>query len=342
MQGGVFTQVGRIESRDLPIPQPQRGEVLLKVAGCGVCGTDHHIFDGELTRGVAPPVVLGHEIATRIEAVGPDVDGLTPGQFCAVDPVIGCGVCPACRSAQPNLCNNTTTIGYKLNGGFAQFLTAPARNVVPLDESVGIAGAVLCETLACVLNGYDRLEFAASSSALILGAGTVGLLWAQVLANSPCRKLIQTEPVDYRRDKAAQLGADLVLDPDADALSARVRRDLPDGVDFIIDATGSADAITQALPLLAPAGTLMIFGVCPAHERVQLSPYDLYEKEAKIIASKMPPNTLERSARLIESGRIACDQIVTATRPLGALADAVAGFVDNRQSQIKVAIDPWA
>ena len=342
MRGGVFVETGRIEPRAMPVPEPQRGEVLLKVVGCGVCGTDHHIFEGELTRGVEPPVVLGHEIATRIEAVGEDVGGFVPGQFCAVDPVIGCGCCAACRSARPNLCNNTTTIGYKRDGGFAQYVVAPARCVVPLDESVGMAGAVLCETLACVLRGYDRLDFSAGCSAMVLGAGTVGLLWAQVLSSSPCRKLIQTELVAYRRERAQTLGADVVIDPSADDLGDRLRRDLPDGVDYIVDATGAPEAIEQALPLLAPGGTLLIFGVCPPDGAIAMSPYELYEKEAKIIASKMPPATLERAARLIESGRIACDDIVTVTRPLDMLAEAVAGFVTNRESQVKVAIDPWA
>jgi 2-desacetyl-2-hydroxyethyl bacteriochlorophyllide A dehydrogenase len=342
MRAGVFAGPRRIESRALPVPRPLPGQVLLKVIACGVCGTDYHIFEGELTSGIRPPVVLGHEIAARVEDVPADVTGLAPGQFCSVDPVIGCGCCAMCRSGKPNLCPSPTIIGYKLNGGFAQYTLAPAAKVVPLNEAVGTAGAVLCETLACVLHGYDRLSFLAGSSAMILGAGTVGLLWAQMLKNSPCRKLIQTEIAAFRCQKARSLGADVVINPASENLEQRVRDELPDGADFIIDATGSPDAIAQALPLLAPGGTFLIFGVCPPGSAVRLDPYDLYNKEAKVIASKMPPLTLERSARLIESGRIPCDQIVTATLPLDELGKAVAGFNDNRETQIKLAIDPWA
>jgi len=341
MRAGFFLGDRTMELREAPVPDVGQGEVLLRVEACGVCGTDHHIYEGELTDGVEPPVVLGHEIAARVKAVGAGVTTLTEGQFCAVDPVIGCGRCEMCRSARPNLCARPTVIGYKLNGGFEQYLLVPAEKVVPMDESVGPAGGVLCETLACVINGYDRLGFAAAASAMVLGAGTVGLLWAQMLKSSPCFRLLQTEVVAYRREKARALGADVVIDPGAGELGEQVRAELPDGVDFIVDATGEPAAVEQAVPLLARGGTFLIFGVCPTGSRITVDPFELYNKEAKVIASKMPPRTLDRSARLIESGRIPCEEIVTATFPLADLAGKVAGFHDHRDRQVKVAIDPW-
>jgi L-iditol 2-dehydrogenase len=342
MRAAFFVGNRTMELRDAPVPQPGEGQVLLRVEACGVCGTDHHIYEGELTDGVEPPVVLGHEIAARVEAVGGGVAALREGQFCAVDPVIGCGCCEMCRSARPNLCATPTVIGYRLDGGFAQYVLAPAAKVVPMAESVGPAGGVLCETLACVINGYDRLGFTAASSAMVLGAGTVGLLWARLLKDSLCSRLLQTEIVPFRREKARRLGADVAIDPGAGDLGEQVRAELPDGVDFIVDATGEPAAVEQAVPLLARGGTFMIFGVCPAGSTVRIDPFELYNKEARVIASKMPPRTLGRSARLIESGRIPCDEIVTGTFPLDDLAEKVAAFNDHRDSQVKVAIDPWA
>jgi len=342
MKAGFFLGKGTIELREVPIPSPGAGEVLLKVEACGVCGTDNHILNGEITDGVFPPVVLGHEIAARIERLGDGVEAFEIGQFCALDPVIGCGVCRKCREGLHNLCNDTSTIGYRRNGGFAQYLVAPAEKVIPMSESVAPLGGVLCETLACVVNGYDRLGLEAGRSAMVLGAGTVGLLWTQMLASSPCSVLIQTELVEFRRAKAASLGADIVIDPAGECIEDRIRRDLPAGVDYIIDATGDPNAISQALPLLARGGTLLIFGVCPAGSSVTFDPFEIYNKQAKIIASKMPPRTLDRAARLIESGRIACDQIVTAKLGLDQLVRSVAGFNQHRNTQVKVAIDPWA
>ena len=342
MRAAVFLGDGTMELREVPVPQAGPGQVLLRVQACGVCGTDHHIYEGELTEDVHPPVILGHEIAARVEAVGDGVDGFDLGQPAAVDPLIGCGCCPSCRSARPNLCAHPNLIGYKLNGGFAQYVVAPAGKVVPLAESVGPSGGVLCETLACVLNGYRRLGLSPGSSVMILGAGTVGLLWLQLMVNSPCRTVIQTEPVAYRREKARRLGADVVIDPDGEDLSRRVRDELPDGADFIIDATGEPRAIQDAIGTLAGGGTFLIFGVCPESSEVRFDPFQLYNKEARIVASKMPPATLDTAARVIESGRIACDEIVTSRVGIEKAAEAVAAFNDHRDRQVKVAVDPWA
>jgi len=342
MRAAVFRGPGEMALDELPMPEPGPGEVLLRVEACGVCGTDHHIYAGELTGGVAPPVVLGHEIAARVERAGEGVTGLPPGRFCSVDPVLGCGVCRRCRAGLTNLCPDPVVVGYRRDGGFAGHLVVPAGKVVPMDESAGRAGGVLCETLACVLRGYDRLDFRAGSSALVLGAGTVGLLWAQLLAGSPRTALVQTEVAGFRREKAARLGADEVIDPGAGDLAAAVRERLCGGADYIIDATGEPDAIQQAFDLLAPGGTFMIFGVCPAGREVRFRPHDLFQKEARILGSKMPPGTLGRAARLIESGRIACEEIVTTFRPLDAAAESVAGFADARDEHVKIAIDPWA
>ncbi|MFB3890512.1 MAG: alcohol dehydrogenase catalytic domain-containing protein [Phycisphaerae bacterium] len=342
MKAGVFLGQRRIEIQDVPDPKPGEGEVLLKVLACGVCGTDNHIFEGELTDGVEPPVVLGHEIAAEIVAVGAGVEEVEGNPACAVDPVIGCGRCAMCRAGRANLCANPTIIGYKLNGGFAQYVVAPAGKIIPMDDDVTPAGGVLCETLACVINGYDRLGFVAGSSAMVLGAGTVGLLWAQLLRQSPCETLLQTDIVEFRREKAAKLGADRVFDPAQDDFAELVEFECPEGVDFIVDATGNPAAIEQAMPLLARGGTFMIFGVCPQGSQVRFDPFELYNKQARVIAAKMPPGTLDRSARLIGAGRIPCEEIVTATLGLDELARSVAGFNDFRDSQVKVAIDPWA
>ncbi|KKL80739.1 hypothetical protein LCGC14_2001720, partial [marine sediment metagenome] len=139
-----------------------------------------------------------------------------------------------------------------------------------------------------------------------------------------------------------RLGAQVVIDPSDGGLAGAVRAELPDGVDFIVDATGEPAAVEEAFELLAPGGTFMLFGVCPAGSSISFDPHELFRKEAKIIGSKMPPGTLDRAARLIEAGRIACDEIVTATLPIERAAESVEGFNAHRDRHVKVAIDPWA
>ncbi len=343
MKAGVFTGTGQIEPQQLETPSPGPGEVLVKVAACGVCGTDYHIHAGELTAGVVPPVVLGHEIAGTVAACGKGVEAFEEGQFCAVDPVIGCGVCPACRSHRPNLCMSPNIIGYKLNGGFAQYLCCPAGQVVPLNDHAGPAGGVLCETLACVVNGYDKLAPRPGASAMVLGAGTVGLLWGLLLRCSPLSLRLQSEPEPYRRGLAEEICmVHHALDSADPDLPAKVRDLTGGGVDYVIDATGNPQAVQQGIELLADGGTFMIFGVCPSDAEIRLNPFELYNKQARILSSKMPPGTLDRAVHLIEAGLIPSEQLVTETRPLSDLGRSVAAFNEHRNTQVKVAIDPWA
>jgi len=135
-----------------------------------------------------------------------------------------------------------------------------------------------------------------------------------------------------------------LLMPQMDGIAATevIRRELPDGADFIVDASGDPRAVEQAFDLLAPGGTFLLFGVCPAGSRVSFSPHEMFQKETRIIGSKMPPRTLDRAAGLIASGRIDCDEIVTTTLGLEKLTESVEGFETRRDRHVKIAIDPWA
>jgi 2-desacetyl-2-hydroxyethyl bacteriochlorophyllide A dehydrogenase len=341
MKAAIFNGAHQIEIQDIPVPQPAAGQVLIKIVGCGVCGTDAHIFSGQLNV-ARPPVVLGHEITGVIEEVGRDVKRFKVGQSVSVDPVIACGTCEFCHTGRTNLCANQTTIGYVWNGGFAQFMVAPQTHLYPIAPALGIKAGILVETLACVLNGFDRLALTAGKSVLILGAGTVGCLWNQLLRRTPSTRLLQTERVPYRRKVAQELGADVVIDPAAENLADAVYAHCPEGVDYIIDATGNTQAIAQALPLIRKSGTFMIFGVCPANEEIPISPYWIYQKEMKIIASKMPPQTLDRSVKLLEAGIIDFEKIVSRVLPLKKIQEAFELFESGRDRVLKIAIDPWA
>lgn len=340
MKAAIFNGAHQIEIQDIPVPQPAADQVLLKILACGVCGTDAHIFSGQLNV-AKPPVVLGHEITGIIEETGKDVKRFQPGQHVSVDPVIACGTCEFCHIGRTNLCPNQTTIGYVWNGGFAQYMVAPQTHLYPISPKVGIKAGILVETLACVLNGFDRLAITAGKSVLILGAGTVGCLWNQMIQRTPSTKLLQTELVSYRRGIARELGADVVIDPAATDLAEAVYTECPEGVDYIIDATGDTRAIAQALPLIRKFGTFMIFGVCPADEEISISPYQIYQKEMKIIASKMPPQTLDRSVKLLESGIIDYEKIVSQVMPLNSIQKAFEMFESGRDQALKIAVDPW-
>lgn len=339
MKAAIWVSPHKLEIRDIPIPEPKEKEVLIKVLGCGVCGTDVHIFDGEVPL-AKPPQVLGHEIYGEVSKLGDGVKGIDVGELISVNPVVGCDICGFCQEGKTNLCAKPTIIGYARTGGFAQYTTVPQSHLFKVSKNMGAKGGILAETLACVLNGYDRLNMRAGSSVLILGAGSVGLLWTDLIQSSLRTNLIQTDIIKKRLDVAKSLGAKIV-DASKSGWQSKVTAIEPEGVDYIIDATGTAKAISESLGLIRKGGTLMVFGVCPEEERVSISPYEMFAKELSIIAGKMPPGTLLRAVKIIEAGLIHSEEIVTTTMPLSKLGKAIEAFKKDKSKHIKIMIDPW-
>lgn len=340
MKAAVFESPGRIEVRDLPIPEPSAGEVRIKVLGCGVCGTDAHIYSGEI-HNAEPPVVLGHEIYGQVDGLAETVSGFQVGDPVVVDPFIFCGICDSCKRGEYRFCERETFVGYHRQGGFAQYTCIPEANIYKIAGSIGVKEAILVETLSTVLAGFSKLQPEAGRSVLILGAGTVGLIWNALVNRTLPATLIQSELVPMRRKQAERLGADSVLNPMEMDLEREVLRLCPQGVDYLIDATGSAAAIEEALPLLARGGTFLSFGICPEQERLSLSLNWFYHRQARFLTSRRPPREMQRAIGLLESGRLALSDLVTGTYPLEEIEPAFQRFTEAKDREIKMMIDPW-
>jgi 2-desacetyl-2-hydroxyethyl bacteriochlorophyllide A dehydrogenase len=341
MLAAILEEYGRVETREVEIPQPPPGEILLRVVGCGVCGTDVHLAAGEIPL-AKPPVVLGHEIAGEIFDLGAGVGGFEKGETVVVDPVVGCGQCKWCREGQTNLCGSPTIIGYVRSGGFCQYLTVPADKVCRVSPKLGPKGGILVETLACVVHGYERLDPRPGHTVLIVGAGTVGLLWLQLLKHSLTTYIVQADLVASRVAAAKQLGANVAVTIGEKKLGDHLREHgIPD-FDIIVDATGNPQAIADALPFLGKRGKFMIFGVCPEEGHIQISPYEMFLKEQTILSSKMPPQSFDTSIALINAGVIDCETLVNRTLPLAQMGDALRMFVEEKDKAIKMMINPWA
>jgi 2-desacetyl-2-hydroxyethyl bacteriochlorophyllide A dehydrogenase len=340
LKAAVFKAPGRIEVQDLPIPKPSPGEVRIKVLGCGVCGTDAHIFSGDI-HNAEPPVVLGHEIYGQVDGLAETVSGFQIGDPVVVDPFIFCGICDSCKRGEYRFCERETFVGYHRQGGFAQYTCIPEANIYKIGAGIGAEEAILAETLSTVLAGLSKLQPEAGRSVLILGAGTVGLIWNALLNSSLPVMLIQTELLPMRRKKAEQSGADRVLSPQEMDLRQEVLRLCPKGVDYLIDASGSTAAIEEALPLLRRGGTFLSFGICPEQERLSLSLNWFYHRQARILTSRRPPREMQRAIELLEHGRLALSDLVTGVYPLEKIESAFKRFFEAKDREIKMMIDPW-
>ena len=206
-------------TRTLPAPQP--GELLLEVGASGLCGTDLHIAAGEYPLAKSG-VVLGHEYAGTVIEVGPGTPVFSVGDRVVVDPNIPCRMCTACREARPHLCANPQTLGVTIDGGLGTHSIVPADRAYRLPDSLPMAAAALTEPLACVVHAVDRAGLEPGHSALVIGAGPIGLLTASLLKAAGASSVCVSEPNERRRALAPAFGG-IPIEPH-DVPDERVRR----------------------------------------------------------------------------------------------------------------------
>ncbi|MBI3945945.1 MAG: zinc-dependent alcohol dehydrogenase family protein [Armatimonadetes bacterium] len=297
----------RVEERDVPEIGP--ADVRVRVAACGVCGTDAHIFHGGFR--AQYPVVPGHEFAGEVAAAGADVAHVRPGDRVAVDPNIHCGVCPYCRRGRIHLCENLTALGVNIPGGFQEFCRVPAQQAYRLPETLSFAEAAFAEPLACCVHGMDRARIQAGDTVVVLGAGTIGLLMLQLARLEGARRVVVSEPAEAKADLARRLGADVVVNPLRTDLHALVRDQTGIGADVVIECVGSPRTVAQALALPRRGGRVLLFGVNPKDAEVPIRPYDIFLNELAVIGSYINPYTHARAIALIADGRVRVRELVT-------------------------------
>lgn len=325
MKAAVFYGKHDIRVENIPIPVPKENEVLVKVAYCGVCGTDVHIFEGD--KGCAevhPPIVLGHEFAGEIVEIGKDVVGRKVGDRVDVDPNVLCESCPACLAAKGHFCEHMTGIGTMVNGGFAEYVAVPAKQTHLVSAKTDLRAAAMTEPLACCLHGIDQCDIRAGDRVLVIGAGMIGLLMLQLARLSGASFVAVSEPVAEKRRQAEALGADLCLDPCAVSGEQFEAECQGYGFNCVIECCGLVKTIEQAVRVAGNKATVMMFGLTKPDDAIALKPYDVFSKELTLRSSYINPYTQARALALIESGRVDVTSMVCEPVPLEKLGEVLA------------------
>jgi len=301
----------RIGERDDPAPGP--GELVVRVGACGLCGTDLHIADGEFPP--APyPLVPGHEFAGEVVAVGPSAERRGEGARVAVDPSLFCGHCDYCRAGRGNLCANWNAIGDTVDGAFAEYVKVPAVNAYRLPDALGFREGALIEPVSCAVRAMHRLAVRPGESALVVGAGTMGLILQQLILRAGATRVAVVDTNEAKLGLAEALGADAV------ATSAE---DLG-RFDLAVDATGAPPAIEAAFDALRRGGRLMVFGVANAEARISLSPFRIYNDEITVLGSMAVLNSFGPAVDLMAAGAIDAGAMLTHDFALDDFGDALA------------------
>lgn len=348
MRAVVFAGEGRLSFEKRPIPTVVADDdVVLRVMAAGICGSDLHILDVPPSHAAKPGVIFGHEFAGEVVAIGPGVRNVVLGQRVAVDQNAPCGICASCRRGLPNFClrvfdNPETpgrwpfTPGQWWDGGMAEYVRVPSYFLYPISSATPMWQAVMAEPLGCVLNGMEKASVHAGDTAVVLGGGPIGLLFAAVLKAAGTAKVILSEPKRRRRDAAKACGADVAIDPLAEDLVTRVLDETADaGADIVLECVGSL--LPEAIRVAGNAARVVLIGV-NSSARVSISPLDITSKELHIMGVFLMKNTMQRAVELIESGRLPLETIVTHRLPLESYAEGIE--LARRGEGLKVVFEP--
>jgi len=324
----VLKDVKKIVLEDVPYPKPGPNEVTVRVAYCGVCKTDVHMYFGNFF--VKTPIILGHECSGTVHEVGDKVTEISVGDRVAINPSIYCGRCRYCLSGRTNLCENSMSIGGAgetiINGAYAEYVKVPERNLVRYDKKkVSFKHMALTEPLACAVHGMELARVSPGDRVVVIGAGPMGLLLTQLSAISGSSQTIVLDLKDERLELAKQLGASDIINPGkCDPLEAI--KEITDGelADVVIEAVGSIKTVEESFKYVKKGGRIVIFGVSPQREYAKLSPFDIYFRELEVIGSyAVPADSFIKAAKLISHERIKIDPIITEIYPLEKVGEAI-------------------
>ncbi|MFC4599792.1 zinc-dependent alcohol dehydrogenase family protein [Cohnella hongkongensis] len=338
MKAVYYTQAEKFTVREVDMPAIKDNQVLLKVKSCGVCRTDVHLHHGEFM--ARYPLIPGHEFVGEVAAVGKEAVGFAVGDRVCADNTELCGHCYYCRRNQPLYCENFYSLGVNWPGGFAEYVAVNHDKVFPLHELRYDQG-VMVEPTACAVHGLDVIGVRPGDDVLLFGTGPTGLILAQLLKHAGAARLVVAASDERKLQVAQELGADETVKLDRRDHSVHERalgERFPQGFDVVIDATGAKEVIQQ-LPKFAKKGAkLVIYGVASHDDEIAIRPYEIFQKELKIIGSFAQTHCFDRAISYIRGGIVRTEPLITHRYPLEEFGKAMEQ-VESGRGHIKVVVD---
>jgi 2-desacetyl-2-hydroxyethyl bacteriochlorophyllide A dehydrogenase len=329
MRAIVFSKPGSFALEEVDEPAVGPRDVLVRVQAVGLCGTDLHVLQGEFEPTVFP-IIPGHETSGVVAAVGEEVTEFAPGDRVSVDPTLTCGECSFCTSGHANLCLQWNGSGVaRTNGSAAELQVAPVRNVHRLSDEVDLELAALVEPLACAIRGYDLLPRRMGEHYLIYGAGTMGLMMAQLAPRAGAASVTVVDRNPSRLEAAQEVGVEHVT-TSADEVQRR------GGWDTVIDCTGVVAAIEDGLKRVRRGGTFQQFGVAATDARASFSPFRVYNDEITIVGSMAVLNSYARAVEMFAAGALNAAPMVSHAFALEDYGDALDMFRSGTGRKLQI------
>jgi L-iditol 2-dehydrogenase len=319
MKSLLLSSYNNLEIAEMPLPVVGKGEVLVRVEACGICGSDVHGYDGSSGRRI-PPIVMGHEAAGVVAAVGAGVEDYSEGDRVTFDSTVYCGECGFCKSGDVNLCDNRQVVGvscgdYRRHGAFAEFVVVPQRILYHLPEGISFAEAAMLEAASVAIHGVRVSGATGGETALVIGAGMIGLLTLQAARAAGCTRVFVADVDATRLKMAKDAGADEVLHASGAELVAQVmkltgRR----GVDLSYEAVGRNETVSGAIDCTRKGGTVTLIG--NIQPEVTLPLQKVVTRQLRLQGSCASSGEYPQAIELITSGKIKVAPLITAVAPL--------------------------
>lgn len=335
---------GDLRAHDLKLPIVSSGHVLLRVKRAGICGSDIHYYSHGRSGSFVPkqPLVLGHEFAGEVVSVGEGVDRSMLGQRVTVDPSIPCGMCKFCRGGRYNLCRHMRYYGSAscdphINGGFAEYVVAPVVNCLRVPDSLSWGEAAMIEPLSVAVHAAFRAGSVAGRRVLVTGGGTIGQLMALVTRAFGATQVVVSDITDYPRWLAITLGADAALDATDLNFKTKAISLSQGGFDLVFEASGSVEALSQAIAAAERGATIVQVGTLPA---TVMAPLNLImTKELSLVGSFRFANVFATSLDLAVSRRVNLEPLISAVFSLADTQKAMELAI-SKDEIVKIQIEP--
>lgn len=321
MDAAYYAGNGKIEVGECKLQTLKATEVRVKIAFCGICGTDLHIFHGKMDQRVDIPQVIGHEASGIIAELGTNVKKLSVGQKVTVMPLDWCGECPACDAGHSHICQNLDFLGIDTPGAFQEYWTVPARVVLPLPEDIDLKLAALIEPLAVALHDIRLGEVKAGDFVAVIGGGPIGALIAMVAKREGAEVLV-SEINQCRLTVLEKLGLETVnpLEKDIEALIKE--KTAGRGADTVFEVTAHPSGVETAVKLLRTRGRIVIVGIFADAPKVDL--FQFFWRELKLCGVRVyEREDYEKAIELVTAGELPLEIIVSAIYPLEKLEEGL-------------------
>ncbi len=347
MHAAVYYGPRDIRIEQTPIPEPGPDQILVTVARNGICGSDLHTYVGGATGGATmhlPGIVLGHEFAGTVCALGDGIDDIAVGTCVAVAPIEWCGACYACARAQPNMCRKIGLYGgYRLplHGGLAPLVCVSRRAAFVVPETLGVVEAALAEPMAVATHAVRRAPNLLGQHVLVLGAGPIGLGTVMAARAAGAATTIVSEISAARRCAAQRAGATAVLDPRSDDVRAAARDLTRHGVDVAFETTANDAALAVGLAALRPHGTLMSVAGWSELARFDMGLAMAKELDIRFTMTYEPAIDFPATLAMLADGRFDAACLISDHIPLERLIDdGLEELLHHADQHVKILVDP--